>query len=96
MRIAGRDRLEAFCRRHADARSWIESWLSEVETVAWKTPQDIRNRYGSASFLPGGVVIFNVRGNEYRLEVEVAYRFESISVRWVGTHRAYDERNKRR
>lgn len=96
MRVAGRDRLDAFCRKHGDARAWIENWLADVEPVSWATPQDLRDRYASASFLPGGVVVFNVKGNTYRLEVDVAYRTGVISVRWIGTHRAYDERNKRR
>ena len=96
MKVAGRERLEAFCRKHADARRWIENWLADVEPMAWKTPQDIRQRYASASFLSDGVVIFNVKGNAYRLEVGVAYGAGVISVRWAGTHREYDERNKRR
>src|SRR5438445_8170148 len=61
MRIAGRERLEQFCRKHADARTWIEHWLADVETAVWATPLDLRNRYASASFLPEGVVIFNVK-----------------------------------
>ena len=96
MRVTGRKRLDDFCRKHADARAWIENWVADVESVAWRTPQDIRNRYASASFLPAGVVIFNVKGNAYRLEASVAYGAGLISVRWIGTHRAYDERNKRR
>jgi len=96
MRIAGRERLEQFCRKHADARTWIEHWLADVETAVWATPQDLRNRYASASFLPEGVVIFNVKGNAYRLEVAVAYRAATVSIRWAGTHREYDQRNRSR
>jgi len=96
MRIAGRERLDAFCTKHPDARRWIENWLADVESAAWKAPLDIRKRYASASFLAGGVVIFNVKGNTYRLEVGVAYGAGVVSVRWAGTHREYDERHKRR
>jgi mRNA interferase HigB len=64
--------------------------------AAWTTPQDIRRRYASASFLPQGVVIFNVKGNAYRLEATVAYRSGVVVIDWIGTHREYDERNKRR
>jgi mRNA interferase HigB len=96
MKILDRVRLERFCRKHAGAREWIENWLADVEGAAWKTPQDIRGRYASASFLPGGVVIFNVKGNTYRLEVTVAYRTGVVLIEWIGTHAQYDERNKRR
>jgi mRNA interferase HigB len=96
MRIAGRERLERFCEKHADARAWIERWLADVELAAWTQPRDIRSQYASASLLADNVVIFNVKGNAYRLEVAVAYRTGVVSIVWAGTHREYDERNRRR
>jgi mRNA interferase HigB len=96
MKITGRGVLAAFTPEHADARRWIESWLAEVEGATWKTPQDIKDRYASASFLPGGRVIFNVKGNDYRLEVIVAFKTGVVVVDWVGTHAEYDHRNQRR
>jgi len=96
MKVLDRERLERFCRKHTDARGWIENWLADVESAAWTTPRDIRRRYASASFLPEGVVIFNVKGNAYRLEVTVAYRTGVVVIDWIGTHREHDERNKRR
>ena len=96
MRIAGRELLGLFCDKHADARAWIERWLADVELAAWTKPGDVRSQYASASFLADGVVIFNVKGNAYRLEVAVAYRTAVVSILWVGTHREYDERNRRR
>ena len=96
MKVIGRDRLELFCRRHADARRWIDNWLADVESAAWTSPHDIRQLYATASFLGGGLVIFNARGNAYRLEAGVAYRTGVVSVEWIGTHADYDERNKRR
>jgi mRNA interferase HigB len=96
MIVVGRGRLDAFCSRYPDARAWIEAWLHEAETMSWVTPQRIKVRYASASFLHGNVVIFNVRGNAYRLEVHVAYRNGIVTVLWAGTPREYDERNRRR
>lgn len=96
MRIVGRERLEQFCAKHADARAWIERWLADVELAAWTRPQDIRGQYASASFLADGVAIFNVKGNAYRLEVAIAYRTGIVSILWAGTHREYDERNRKR
>lgn len=96
MRIVGREKLDAFCSLYADARSWIEAWLQETEGMSWATPQDIKDRHASASFLQGNVVIFNVRGNNFRMEVNVAYRTRLVTVLWIGTHREYDERNRKR
>jgi len=96
MKIVGRDRLDAFCKLHADARQWIEAWLYDAEDVRWKTPQELKDRFASASFLAGNVVIFNVKGNHYRMETIVAYRTGVVSVMWIGTHAEYDERNRQR
>ena len=72
MRVVGRDKLEAFCSKFPDARRWLDAWLQEVESAAWTRPQDLRDRYATASFLSDGLVIFNVRGNNYRLEANLA------------------------
>jgi len=96
MTVVGRGVLDAFCLKHADARQWIGHWLAEVDAASWASPHDIRQRYGSASFLPGNAVVFNVRGNDYRLEVTVAYRTSVVVVNWAGTHAEYDRRNANR
>jgi len=96
MKIAGRNLLEGFCTRHADARRWIEIWLSDAETATWTRPQDIKDRYSTASFLAGNTVIFNVKGNEYRLEITCAYQTGVVVVNWVGAHAEYEERNRKR
>jgi len=84
--------LDEFAGAHADARFWIENWIADTETARWRTPQDIKTRYPSASFLAGNVVILNVKGNRYRLEVQVAYNTGVVVVRWMGTHAEYTKR----
>jgi mRNA interferase HigB len=92
MHVAGRQILDEFASTHADARPWVENWIATVEKVRWRIPQDIRCDHASASFLAGNVVIFNVKGNRYSLEVRVAYNTGVVVVRWAGTHAAYDKR----
>ena len=92
MRILGRDKLDAFVTAHADARPWIENWIGLAEGTTWRTPQDVKNLYSSASFLAGNVVIFNVKGNHYRMETRIAYNTGTVIVRWAGTHAEYDKR----
>ena len=96
MQLVGRNRLDGFCAKHPDARRWIENWIADVEAAAWTMPHHLKGRYPSASFLGGGVTIFNVKGNSYRLEATVAYRTGTLVVLWIGTHAEYDERNKKR
>lgn len=94
MKIAGTDKLSGFIRKHADARNWIEIWIAFVEKTEWQNPQEIKDRYSTASFLADNIVIFNVKGKDYRLETRVAYKTGHVIVRWVGTHAEYTRRYK--
>lgn len=92
MRITGREHLKNFCTKHPDCRSWINNWVADTEAVKWRHPQDIKDRHVSASFLPDNVVIFNVRGNEYRLAVRVAYLTSTVVILWIGKHADYTKK----
>jgi len=92
MKIVGREALDRFCTRHADCRLWIRNWIADTEASSWTTPQDVKDRYASASILAENVVIFNVRGNEYRLVTRVAYRTAVVAVEWAGTHPEYQKK----
>jgi len=92
MKLVGRELLEAFQLTHADARGQIASWVAEVESATWKTPNDVTARYASASFLAENTVIFNIKGNAYRLEVRIAYQTGVVVALWVGTHAEYSKR----
>lgn len=95
MKIVGRERLTAFCRKHPDGRKPVENWLAEAEAMHWATPQQIKDRYASASFLAEKIAIFNIKGNDYRLEVIVAYRTGVVVIQWIGTHAEYSTRHRR-
>lgn len=91
MQVLGKDKLISFYKKHANAKSVIESWLSEAQSAKWNTPQDIKDRYRSADFLDGNRVIFNIKGNHYRLVVRVRYQNGVAVIEWVGTHAEYDK-----
>ena len=92
MRILGLPLLEAFKRDHAASRGPLEAWQIDVERQNWKTPQDIKQRYRSADFLADNRVIFNIKGNAYRLVVMVRYQGGLVLVEWVGTHAEYSKK----
>jgi mRNA interferase HigB len=92
MRLVGREKLDEFVGAHADTRAWIENWIADVETARWLSPQDIKSSYRSASFLAERIVIFNVKGNRFRLEVQVAFNTGLVIMRWIGTHAEYTKR----
>jgi mRNA interferase HigB len=84
--------LEAFKKSHADSRSQLNAWQVDVERENWKTSQDIKRRYRTADFLADNRVIFNIKGNSYRLVVQVRYQNGLVVVEWVGTHAEYNKK----
>ena len=91
MRVFSLSTLRTFWESHADAEQPLRAWFAETERADWSGPQDIRNRYRSADFLPGDRVVFNIKGNHYRLVVAIKYLFKAVYVRFVRTHAQYDE-----
>jgi mRNA interferase HigB len=92
MRILELPLLEAFKKNHAGCRGQLDAWQLDVERADWKTPQDIKLRYKSADFLANNRVIFNIKGNSYRLVVKVRYQNGLVLVEWVGTHAQYSKK----
>lgn len=94
MIIVSLERLHSFISRHkrgGDAKADLLAWYWLVKNVVWRTPHDVKEHYPRASILKGGVVIFNIRGNEFRLITRINYQVGVLVVEWVGTHREYDK-----
>ncbi len=68
----------------------LHSWYAEAIKATWRSPQDIKDQYASASICSNNGVVFNVGGNKYRLVVEVQYQAGIVWVKFVGTHAQYD------
>lgn len=90
MRIVAIKVLRDFWLRHPDAKSHIEAWVDEVSKADWQQPADIKRLFRSASILKNRRVVFNIKGNDYRLIAAVAYRFGALYVKFIGTHEEYD------
>jgi len=80
-------------RRYTDARRALEDWHAQVRKADWVTPADVKAMYGDASILKGNRVVFNNCGNKYRLVTKINFPYRVVYVRFVGTHREYDEMN---
>lgn len=68
----------------------MKAWFEEVTKAAWTQPSDIKAQYGSASILKNRRVVFNIKGNDHRLIVTIAYRLQVVYVKFVGTHKECD------
>lgn len=81
----------AFIARHAQAEQPLLAWHAEASKADWKTPQNIKDQYASASFVGRNRVVFNIKGNDFRLIVAMAYKIGVVYVKFVGTHAEYDK-----
>ena len=90
MRVIAVSRLRAFWQKHAEAEQTLRAWVKAVGAAEWKRPSDIAAQFTTASVLKSRRVVFNIKGNHCRLVVAVAYRFEAVYVKFIGTHRQYD------
>lgn len=93
MRVVSVRTLRDFWARNPGAEQSLRAWHDEASAATWQTPQDIKDRYRSASFVGNNRVVFNIKGNDYRLIVSVAYAYQAIFVKFVGTHAEYDKVN---
>ena len=83
--------LRAFWEKHPDAEQALKSWAYEAKKAAWKQPAEIKEQYRSASILKNRRVVFNIKGNDYRLIVAIAYRMQWVYIKFLGTHAQYDK-----
>ena len=82
--------LRAFWEKNPDAEQPLKSWVDETRKAHWSLPAQIKEQYRSASILKNKRVVFNIKGNDYRLVVSVAYQYQAVYVKFIGTHKAYD------
>lgn len=91
MRVIALPILRNFWGRFPDAEQPLKAWYEEAMNATWKSPTHIKAQYRNASILKNRRVVFNIKGNNYRLIVAVAYKQQIVYVKFVGTHAEYDE-----
>ena len=90
-RIVAKRTLREFWEKHADSEQYLKTWYDTVKTAGWKTPNDIKKTYATASIIGRNRVIFNIKGNSYRLIVQFNYAQQWAFIRFIGTHADYDK-----
>jgi len=95
MRVVAKSTLVKYWNQPecVDSKGALQSWYDEAIKADWKTPQDVKAQYRSASICANNRVVFNISGNKYRLVVEMQYRAGIVWVKFVGTHAQYDQIN---
>jgi mRNA interferase HigB len=91
MRVIAISTLRAFWSKHSDAQTPLRAWYALASRSQWRSPSDIKEAYRNASFTANNRVVFNIKGNDYRLVVLVRYDKGLLFVKFVGTHAQYDK-----
>jgi len=90
MRIFSRKILREFWEKHPDAQNPLQTWYLDVKHANREKSSDIKVVYQTASFLKNNRIIFNIKGNTYRIVIVVHYKNGDVFIRFVGTHSEYD------
>ena len=93
MRVISRKTLWVFWENHPEAGQPLQSWYADVRHANWKKPSDIKDVYRNVSFLSNSRVVFNIKGNHYRVIVVIQYNYGIVYIRFVGTPKEYDRIN---
>lgn len=89
-RIIAKSTLRDFWEKHSDSEQYLKTWYETAKNSKWETPNDIKKTYVNASILKDNRVVFNIKGNLYRLIVKFNYLKQWAFIRFIGTHSEYD------
>ena len=97
MRVIARRTLREFLQSragykdHTALKAALESWFDEVRKAKWANSADVKRRYATASIVTADRIVFNIKGNDYRLVTSVDFEKGIVWIKWIGTHREYDK-----
>ena len=90
-RIVAKRTLREFWKKHFNSEQYLKTWFETASNSNWKNPNDIKKTYANASILKNNRVVFNIKGNEYRLIVKFNFERQWAFIRFIGTHKQYDK-----
>ena len=93
MRVIAKRTLRDFWLNHADSEQQLTSWFKETEKAQWNSINELKSEYPNASILKDNRIVFNIKGNNYRLIVKFNFEFQICWIRFIGTHAEYDKIN---
>ena len=91
MRVIGIDILDRCRKKHAEVRDQLEAWLEDAQRANWRDPLHVIESYANARTIRPDRIVFNIKGNKYRLVVKLNYQAGIAQIRWAGTHAEYDK-----
>lgn len=91
MRIIATKTLVLMSENYSDIGGQIQAWAEEMEKEKFSTPNELKEKYKNASIINSKRVVFNIKGNDYRLVVDIEYKLKIVFIIWLGTHKEYDK-----
>ena len=93
MRIIKEKTLTEYCKlsKYKQAEEPVKAWIYEVRFSSWDNANELKTKYGNASIISSKRVVFNIKGNDFRLIVDIEYKLKIVFVVWFGTHVEYDK-----
>ncbi|MCD4774177.1 MAG: type II toxin-antitoxin system HigB family toxin [Bacteroidales bacterium] len=92
-RIIAKKTLRKYWEKHPECEQYLKTWYETARTSNWKSPNEIKKTYANASILRDNRVVFNIKGNYFRLIVKFNYERQWAFIRFIGTHAEYDKIN---
>jgi len=90
-RILAKSTLREFWVKHPDSEQYLKTWYNIAMNANWTTPSDVKQSYANASILRDSRIVFNIKGNSYRLVIKFNFDHQLAFVRFIGTHSEYDK-----
>lgn len=91
MRVIAKKILREYWEKHPICEQQLKAWYHEADNALWKNTKDVKKDYPSASILADNRVVFNIKGNHFRLIVKINYDYQMVWIRFIGTHAEYDK-----
>ncbi len=91
MRVIAKRILKEFWFKYPDCEQQLKAWHQEAERESWRNPNIIKLKFPTSSIISDNRIVFNIKGNKYRLVVKINYDFQIIWIRFIGTHEQYDK-----
>lgn len=93
MRVIAKKILREFWEKHSDCEQQLKAWFQETSKTEWTNLNEIKVEYPSASIIGNDRIVFNIKGNKYRLIVKINFDYQMVWIRFIGTHSEYDKVN---
>jgi mRNA interferase HigB len=90
-RIFAKSTLRQFWEKYPDSEQYLKTWYDTALNAGWKSPNDVKQTYANASILKNGRIVFNIKGNSYRLVVRFNFEKQWAFIRFIGIHADYDK-----